>query len=122
MKHTRTALVIAAVLLALPFWGMLVVGYPLRWAFELLPGSPLINAIISPMSILGFFGLLALAHPVRYVVISLAARASSRISNRSMPAPGRSSFQAIILRCSRRPMVAGMLWSPGISTALRTWC
>ena len=72
MKPTRTSLVLAAILLAAPFWGMLAI-IPLSWASQRFPASQLLNVISAPVFVPVFYGLLALAHPIRYVVISLAA-------------------------------------------------
>lgn len=73
MKPMRTILVIAAVLLALPFWGILLLNWPLRWISQLQPNSTALNTLLAPLSIPGFLSLMALAHPTRYVVLSAMA-------------------------------------------------
>lgn len=73
MKPMRTILVIAAVLLALPFWGILLLNWPLRWISELQPDSKALNTLLAPLSLPGFLSLMALAHPTRYVALSAAA-------------------------------------------------
>lgn len=73
MRQTRTILVIAAVLLALPFWGVLLANWPLRWISQLQPNSATLNTLLAPLSLSGFLSLMALAHPTRYVVLSAMA-------------------------------------------------
>ena len=73
MKPMRTILVIAAVLLALPFWGVLLANWPLRWISQLQPDSTALNTLLAPLSLSGFLSLMALAHPTRYVVLSAMA-------------------------------------------------
>lgn len=73
MNPMRTILVIAAVLLAQPFWGILLLNWPLRWISQLQPDSTALNALLAPLSLPGFLSLMALAHPTRYVVLSAMA-------------------------------------------------
>jgi len=73
MRQTRTILVMAATLLALPFWGVLLANWPLRWISQLQPDSTALNTLLAPLSLSGFLSLMALAHPTRYVVLSAMA-------------------------------------------------
>ncbi len=69
MKNQRTLLVILAVLLALPFWAMLLI-YPLRALYALRIQAPILEWLLGAPH---FFASLLLADLSRYVVISAAA-------------------------------------------------
>lgn len=70
MKRTSTLLIGAAILLALPFWAILLLVYPLRALYGLGVQAPLVEWLLAAPH---FFATRLLADLPRYVIISAAA-------------------------------------------------
>lgn len=70
MKRTSTILIGAAILLALPFWAILLFVYPLRALYALGVQAPLLEWLLAAPH---FFATRLLADLPRYVIISAAA-------------------------------------------------
>ncbi len=132
MKPMRTILVIAAVLLALPFWGTLLLNWPLRWISELQADSTASNTLLAPLSLPGFLSLMALAHPTRYVALSAAAIVAALAALVALVAAHGSQvwrrpaaylclaalLAALILPWTRAPYQPAMATQPGVELRL----
>ncbi len=109
MKRTSTILIIATVLLALPFWAVLFLPLPLRALYGLGVQAPLVEWLLAAPH---FFATRLLADLPRYAIISTAALVAASVAAGALIARDRS-------RVWRRPAfylclagVAGVLALP----------